>query len=120
MDIKNLHGTDVTESQFESRNFLKAFTVAASRAQSIYGEKVKNLPKPIVVQSIQTDGKTFHFGIFQLRTLDLNGIDGVKNQWFSVPQLNLFSECGYKTGRPHLADYNPNVLKYMKVFYSNN
>lgn len=78
------------------------------------------MPKPVVVQSVQTDGKSFQFSVFQLNTLELDGSDGLKNIWFSMPKMDLYSECLYKAGRPTLDGYNGNVLKYMQVFYGNN
>ncbi|XP_055902588.1 39S ribosomal protein L37, mitochondrial [Eupeodes corollae] len=118
-NVKNLHGTPVSTTQFQSRNLMKAFTVASARAKQLYGDSVEQLPKPIVVQSIQTDGKTFHFGVFQLNTLQLNGSDGTKNYWFHLPNVDLFSECTYKVGRPILEGYNKDCFRYLKAFYSN-
>lgn len=37
LDVKNLHGTQVTESQFKSRSLLKTFAVAAASARSKHG-----------------------------------------------------------------------------------
>ncbi|XP_055851735.1 39S ribosomal protein L37, mitochondrial [Episyrphus balteatus] len=118
-NVKNLHQTPVTTSQFQARNLLKAFTVASARAKQLYGESVEQLPKPIVVQSIQTDGQTFHFGVYQLNTLQLSGLDGIKNYWFHLPNVDLFAECGYKVGRPVLEGYNKDCFRYLKAFYSN-
>lgn len=36
-EVKNLYEEPVTESQFFSRTLVKAFAVAASRAQQLYG-----------------------------------------------------------------------------------
>lgn len=119
LNVKNLHETPVSDSQFESRSVVKAFAVAASKAKQIFGPDVKTLPKPIVVQSIQTDGNKFHFGVFQLNTLDLNGSGGEKNYWYSKEKLKLFSNCAYIDGKPSLNDYNPDVLKYCFLFYNN-
>lgn len=119
-NVQNLFGTPLTNSQIEGRNLLKAFTVAASRAHQIYGKQIENLDNPIVVQSVQTDGKSFYFGVFELRTLNLRGNDGIKNRWFTIPKINLFDNCSYHSGRPTLDGYNNKVLKLLKIFYSNN
>lgn len=81
---------------------------------------MKNLPKPIIVQSVQVSGNVFYFGAFQLNTLDLNGTDGIKNYWFNVPAMNLYTKCDYHIARPRLTEYNPDVLKYALAFYKNN
>ncbi|KAM7364116.1 mitochondrial ribosomal protein L37 [Cochliomyia hominivorax] len=118
--VGNLHEVGVTTTQFQSRTMLKAFSVAAARAKQLYGETaINNLPKPIVVQSIQTDGRTFHFGIFQLNTLALGDDNGLKNYWFHESNMDLFSECGYKTGRPYLEGYNKDVFRCINAFYNN-
>jgi large subunit ribosomal protein L37 len=116
-DVKNQFETMVTPSQFESRAMIKAFSTAAAKAQALYGADVKDLPKPIVVQCVQTNGQTFHFGVFQLNTMDLDGVDGTKNYWFTRPNINLYEECGYQVGRPVLEGYNADVMRLMNVFY---
>lgn len=80
---------------------------------------VKQLPEPITVQSVQVDGSIFFFGVFQLNTLDLDGTDGLKNVWFSVPQKKLYEHCDYEVARPRLVDYNSDVLRYALGFYKN-
>lgn len=37
LDVKNLFEEPVTNDQFESRAIIKGFTVAASRAKTVYG-----------------------------------------------------------------------------------
>ena len=110
--------TPVTTSQFESRAILKGFAVASSRAKSLYGDDVKKLEKPIVVQVVQLDGKRIQFGIFQLNTLDLSGLQGEKNFWFRKPEMELYEDCYYNDGRPALTAYNFDVFRLMNVFYS--
>ncbi|CAO1438750.1 unnamed protein product [Diamesa hyperborea] len=119
LDVTNIFETEVTTDQYESRSMLKAFSVAATRAQSLYGMKVKTLEKPIVVQSVQFNGSKIQFGIFQLNTLDLDGNKGTKNYWFRKPEMELYQECCYKEGRPAMTGYNFDVLRYMSVFYNN-
>lgn len=109
----------MTNTQIEGRNLLKAFTVAASKAHQVYGKHNEKLDHPIVVQSVETDGKSFYFGVFELRTLNLTGSDGIKNRWFTIPKVDLFDDCSYHSGRPTLKGYNNEVLKHLKVFYSN-
>lgn len=119
LDVKNLFEEPVTSEQFESRAIMKGFTVAASRAKTIYGDNVKILQEPITVQVVQLDGKRIQFGIFQLNTLDLDEINGPTNYWFRKPEMLLYDECIYKEGRPLLTNYNFDVFKLMSIFYSN-
>lgn len=110
--------TPVTSDQFESRAIKKGFAVAASRAKSVYGDQVKDLDIPIVVQVVQLDSARIQFGIFQLNTLNMDGNEGTKNYWFRKPSMQLYEECYYNEGRPALTAYNFDVFRLMSVFYS--
>lgn len=81
---------------------------------------MKDLPRPMVVQSVQTDGRSFYFGILQLNTLNLDGISGTMNVWFDGGKKDLFSLCAYKNGRPVLEEYNAEVIQCLNAFYQNN
>lgn len=71
------------------------------------------------MQSVHVNGNIFYFGVFQLNTLDLDGTDGMKNVWYSVPEKKLYTFCDYEVARPRLVDYNPDVLRYALGFYQN-
>ncbi|CAH1956578.1 unnamed protein product [Acanthoscelides obtectus] len=116
--VKNLFEEEVTETQIFGRTLMKGFTVAASYARSKYGDLVKKLPEPITLQVVQTNGKFFHFGIFQLNTLDLDN-GSVKNLWYQGPLQYLFEDCCYKLGKPVLEGYNNDVVKQLYAFYCN-
>nr|CAI5817023.1 unnamed protein product [Callosobruchus analis] len=116
--VKNLFEEKVTETQIFGRTLLKGFTVAASYARSKYGNSVKKLPEPVVLQVVQTNGKFFHFGILQLNTLDMES-DSVKNIWYQTPLQYLFEDCCYKFGKPVLEGYNSDVIRQLFTFYSN-
>lgn len=46
------------------------------------------MEKPVVVQSVGTNGQAFHFVVFQLNTIDLDPSNGVKNlAWLDADQL---------------------------------
>lgn len=68
--VKNTTELEVQESQVFGRALMKAFTAAASSARQKFGLDVKELPEPVSVQCIQTDGKQFYFSVYQLNTLD--------------------------------------------------
>ncbi|XP_052888632.1 39S ribosomal protein L37, mitochondrial isoform X2 [Anopheles moucheti] len=117
-DVKNATELPVTRDQTEGRTMVKAFAVAAARARQVYGENVKSLPKPITVQAVQTDSKTFHFSVYQLNTLDLNS-STVRNMWFRKAPIVLYSRCTRASGARTLVDYNKDVLRHFAAFYSN-
>lgn len=72
-----------------------------------------------MVQSIQTDGRIFHFGVLQLNTLSLDESSDTKNYWFHEANMELFTECGYKSGRPYLEGFNKDVFRCLNAFYNN-
>ncbi|XP_068095104.1 large ribosomal subunit protein mL37 [Hyperolius riggenbachi] len=65
--------------QLRAKMIITAFGSAAAKAKMLFGEDVKALEKPVVVQSVGTDGQLFHFMVLQLNTLDLESSDGIKN-----------------------------------------
>lgn len=71
------------------------------------------------MQAVQTTGNIFHFGVFQLNTLDLDGSDGLKNVWYSIPDITLYEKLDYDVARPHLVEYNPDVLRHALGFMKN-
>lgn len=118
-EVKNIYETPVTEEQILGRTLLKSFAIAAAHAQQRFGVNVKDLPEPITIQCVQTDGRLFHFAVFQLNTLDLNGIDGKKNIFWMLPRIPLFSSCMYVKGKPLLEGYNSEVFSRFLAFCSN-
>ncbi|XP_043471502.1 39S ribosomal protein L37, mitochondrial isoform X2 [Leptopilina heterotoma] len=117
--VKNLTELPVDETQILARNMLKAFTAAASCAHKRFGSSVQDLPEPIAVQCIETDGENFHFSIYQLNTLNINGREGLMNYWWSSKRIRLFDGVDYCDGKPRLEGYNPEVFKRMYAFYIN-
>jgi large subunit ribosomal protein L37 len=99
-----------------TRNDLYAVSFSLSLLLQV---NVKDLPEPVTIQCVQTDGKLFHFAVFQLNTLDLNGIDGKKNIFWMLPRIPLFSSCMYVKGKPLLEGYNSEVFSRFLAFCSN-
>lgn len=118
-EVNNIYETPVTEEQVLGRTLLKAFAVAAAHAQQRFGVDVKDLPEPVTLQCVQTDGRLFHFAVLQLNTLDLDGVEGKKNIFWMLPRIPLFSSCMYMKGKPLLEGYNPEVFSRLLAFCSN-
>lgn len=82
---------------------------------------VTTLPKPISTQCLLTDGEVFHFGFFQLNTLQMDQEDGVKNlAWFDVDN-KLFNKIIPKRAmlrNTKYEDYDPEVFKKMVAMYT--
>ena len=92
----------------------------ASLNRNLYGQDVSGvLPKPITVNVIASDTRKFHFAIFQLNTLDLNGSDGIKNIYWHQPELEqLYEFCGYEKAIPVLKGYNPEAFDKLMTMYT--
>ncbi|TST47745.1 39S ribosomal protein L37, mitochondrial [Bagarius yarrelli] len=129
--------------QLRAKLIMFAFGNALARAHAQYGafrnsllssylrlmcflqNKSRVLEKPIVVQSVGTNGRVFQFVVFQLNTTDLESDNGVKNlAWVDADQqLYDFAKV-----RPYikkkvvkvpagLAGYRPETFKKFLAFY---
>lgn len=116
-EVSNLYETDVLDTQVEGRSLLKCYAFAVGQARFEYGTSAKELPEPIVIQCIQTDGQMYHLCVFQLNTLHLTG--DVHNVLWSMPVTPMFSYCGYNNAVPTLEDYNPDIFKRILALYNN-
>ncbi|XP_077189751.1 large ribosomal subunit protein mL37 [Paroedura picta] len=113
--------------ELRAKMMLFAFGNALAKARVLYGDEPKVLEKPIVVQSVGTDGQTFQFMVFQLNTTDLDPSHGVKNlAWIDADQL-LYEEVRH---RPQIRrkvitipvgvhGYQPATFKKFLAFYLN-
>ncbi|XP_028831742.1 large ribosomal subunit protein mL37 [Denticeps clupeoides] len=73
--------------QLRAKMVMFTFGNALARAHALYGSEPQVLEKPIVVQSIATNGRVFQFVVFQLNTTDLATDTGVKNMvWVEEDQ----------------------------------
>lgn len=77
------------------------------------------MPKPVVVQVIQTNGQWFHFSVYQLNTLVLDKNSAVKNIFWDHNRIWLYESSSFLNGRPTLVGYNPEVLNKCMAFYKN-
>lgn len=118
VEVKNLTELAVTESQILSRAMIKSYTAAASCARQRFGSSVKKLPEPVTVQCIHTNGRNYHFFVYQLNSLDVNDTNA-KNFWYALPSLTLFEKAQYDNGRPVVEGYNPEVFRRILAFYRN-
>jgi len=97
-----------------SRCLMFAFTAAVGQARLLYGNKAEEglLPKPVVVNSVSTNGVWWEMTSFQLNTLDMQS--EVKNLFFHHPDsLKLIDFCGYRDARPALEGLNMNTFRQL-------
>ncbi len=83
---------------------------------------VTRLPEPISTQCVVTDGDKYTFIAYQLNTLNLNSMDGIKNlAWVDsdnymfqriVPKRAMLRNTRYE-------DYDPSVFQKFMAMYVN-
>lgn len=117
-EVSNIYETPVTEQQILGRSLTHAFTVASAYAKQLHGEDVKDLPEPIYINCIQTDGQKYHFGVLELNTLNVDGTEGTKNVWYCKNNLQLYGSSRYFGGMPVLENYNNKVYGYINALYN--
>lgn len=115
--VHNLTELPVTNHQLSGQFLMRCFTAAAGFARHKF-KTVMQLPHPIVIQCVQTDGQQFMFGVFQLNTLELDQ-DKLRNYFWFTPQKSLYSKAGYESGRPVLYEYNPEIFDTLFALYTN-
>lgn len=104
-----------TEDNFCGITILKAFSHAAAYAKQWCKIEDGNLEKPLALQIVHTNGVKYHIGVFQLNTLNLNGI--TKNIFWSHPWEILYESCNFKGAKPNLEGYNPKVFSLLKALH---
>jgi len=111
-----------TGVEFASRSLALAFLMALGQAKLLYGPEVSGeLPAPVAVNLISTDGKRFHFSAYQLNTLDLDNPEGVKNMYWGGDNVyNLYEVCDYVKAVPTLQGYNQKVFDKFAALYLEN
>ncbi|XP_061427659.1 large ribosomal subunit protein mL37 [Lethenteron reissneri] len=79
----------LSASQLRAKMLVFSFAHALAQARALYGEApLRSLPVPVVVQSVATNGRVFHFSALQLNTTELRGGDGPRNAaWTLGDQL---------------------------------
>ena len=87
-----------SDQDYYGRSLIMAFAASLGQARLNYGPDVSGiLPKPITLHFVNTNGKKFHFSVFQLNNLNLEADnDSVKNIFWHEPSfLNMFEKCDY-------------------------
>ena len=94
-----------------SRALMSAFAVALGQARLRFGNTITgDLPEPVRVNVVCTDGMKFILGSVQINSMDL-GSTTTKNLFSFHPEtLDLFSYCGYQDGAVVLDDLNMETL----------
>ena len=107
---------------YHARALTLGFLCALAQARLVYGNDIRGeLPEPIAVNFISTDGCNFHFSAFQLNTLELDESSGKKNIfWHEEDMSRLYDVCDYVSAKPTLTGYNPEVFAKFSAMYLQN
>ena len=112
-----------SDQDYYGRSLIMAFAASLGQARLNYGPDVSGiLPKPITLHFVNTNGKKFHFSVFQLNNLNLEADnDSVKNIFWHEPSfLNMFEKCDYINTQPTLTNYDHNVFSHILAMYLQN
>ena len=70
-----------------ARTLMAAFTVALGQARLRWPGETSDLPEPVTLNTVSTDGRTFSLGCFQLNSLDLSS--ATRNVfWYQSDQVS--------------------------------
>jgi len=108
------------DQDYFGRSLIVAFATTLAQARMKYGPEICGvLPEPIAVHFINTNGSKYHFSVFQLNTLDLNG--DIKNIFWHEPEMeNIFEQCDYISAIPTIEGYNHGVYNKLLAIYLHN
>jgi len=81
----------------------------------MYGEEVEgDLPKPVSVNVVSTNGVHWELSTFQLNSVDL--ASKIKNLFFHHgDSLRLMDYCGYREARPCLEGVKPETFSLLQA-----
>merc|ERR1712150_190799 len=111
-----------TPETVHARALTLGFLSALSQARLVYGRDIKgDLPEPVAVNFIHTDGCNLHFSAYQLNTLNLEDQHGIKNIfWHEEDISRIYDVCDYVKAKPTLLGYNPEVFSKFAAMYFQN
>lgn len=102
------------EIQLIQKGLLFTFSRLLAQAISKHGDVIRGsvLPEPECAQCIITDGNRFSFIWYQLNTLDMREMDGVKNMVCIERPGETFAKVEATVKHRHrLVDYNQDILR---------
>ena len=97
-----------------ARGLLTAFTAVLGQARLQWGPGVTELPKPLRVNIINTDGSNYSLGVLQVHSLDL-GADSKNTFWYHPEPLKLFDFCGYQEGAVKMEGFNVETFNWLST-----
>jgi len=97
----------------KARSLMVGYCVALGQARLRYGEAVAgDLPEPVCVNVINTDGQRYQLATFQLNSVDL-GSSLTNVFWTSPEPLELFQFCGYQEGQVTMTGLNLETFSHL-------
>lgn len=107
-----------SKSRTKAKALLACYTFAMAQARLLYGD-AKELPKPIVVQCVISNGPEFALLAFQLNALKLNSNDTIRNFAWLDSDLKLYEQCTAEHGKIYFEGYNPDVYRHLLAMHLN-
>jgi len=96
----------------QAKSLMVGFCVALGQARLRWGGNISgDLPEPVTINIINTDGQRYQVGTFQLNSMDLDSVNNVF--WMHPEPLELFEFCGYSDGQVALSGLDLNTYSYL-------
>ena len=97
-----------------ARGLLTAFAAVLGQARLQYGEGVSELPRPVRVNIINTDGANYSLGVLQVHSLDLSA-NHRNTFWYQLEPVKLFDFCGYQEGAVKMEGFNVETFNLLST-----
>lgn len=103
------------EDHEQARCLIYAYAAALGQARLLYGSDIGgDLPTPITINSISTNGPKFILSCFQLNSLDLASSQ-TNNFAFTATPLDLFEFCDLDQARVRFTGLNMDTYRWLEA-----
>jgi len=101
-----------------AKSLMVGFCTALGQARLRFDEKVSgDLPEPVTINIINTDGQRYQVATFQLNSMDLDSVNNVF--WMHPEPMELFEFCGYDEGQVKLNGLNLDTYSQIHTLMMN-
>jgi len=97
-----------------ARGLLTAFAAILGQARLQWGDSVTELPSPVRLNIISTDGANYSLGVLQVHSLDLSA-EQKNTFWYHPEPLKLFDFCGYRDGEVKMEGFNVETFNWLST-----
>jgi len=98
-----------------AKSLMMGFCAAVGQARLRWGQNISgDLPEPVAVNIISTDGQRYQLSSYQLNSLDLDS-DITNIFWTHPESLELFTYCGYEEAKVKFSGLDIDAFSLIKA-----